>query len=289
MSAGSTGTRQGLGVAEVTTTVPGTGNGRAGQDVVVDVRDGSRVAAVAAALTDLRALVASLSADEVQRATGCPGWTVFDVVAHCVSLESLLAGEPHPDHDLEVEPAHVHDDTGRFMEVLVDAWRDRTFADLAADLGRVFDARQHQLSRLSDLSGELQGFAGPMPARSLVGMRTFDLWIHEQDIRRAVRRPGGMQTEPAAVVARRMRRGLEAVLPQRIDRGCLELTVTGDKTWRSSIHCGDGDTVRVSIPFAALVPIVAGRDDAPDPATAARIDGDLHLAACMLTNLVITP
>lgn len=257
----------------------------------MDGRDGERVAAVAAALADLERVVMGLDVDDAARRTGCPGWNVFDVVAHCVSLESLLAGDAHPDHELEVEPDHVRTETNRFMEVLVDARREMAFDDLRAEMVDVFGRRQHQLAVLHDLDVEVPSFVGTGQARQLLGARTFDLWVHEQDLRRAVGRPGGCDTEPATASALRIVRGLESVLPQRMGEhaGELELVVTGPQPSTTTIILGGGhDRLRMTIDFADLVPIACGREDAPDPASVAVIEGDTSMAARVLTSMVIT-
>lgn len=271
------------------TTVDMFGPGDAMQVPMVDTRDAGRVAAASAALADLEAVVLDLDHAAAGTPTGCPGWTVFDIVAHCVSMESLIAGDPVPDHELEVEPDHVQNDTSRFIEVLLDARRDADFDTLRKDMSETFRRRQDQLAQLTDLDADVHGFVGPVAARRLLGMRTFDLWVHEQDIRRAVGRPGGFGTEAAAVVGRRLPRGLAAVLPQRVTGGSLELVVTGAQPSRTSVDLGDGDArVAMTISFEDLVPIATGRDDASDPAAVAEIDGDAAMAARILTSLVVT-
>lgn len=248
--------------------------------------------AVAAALADVEKLVHDLSDEDATRRTGCPGWSVFDVVAHCVSLESLLAGDPDPDHEIEVIPDHVRTDSHRFMEVLVDARRDLTFDELVAQVGQVFDRRQQQLAVIEDLDVQVTWFAGTTSTRSMLERRTFDMWAHEQDIRRATGRPGGLASEPAVAALRTMLRGLAAFLPARMPphAGTLDLIITGEQSSATTIRLGDGaESVRLSIPFADLVPLVCGRDDAGDPASVAVIEGDTSLASVILTSLSITP
>lgn len=248
--------------------------------------------AVAAALADMERLVHDLTPEDATRRTGCPGWNVFDIVAHCVSLESLLAGDPDPDHEIEVVPDHVRGDSNRFLEVLVDARRDLAFDDLARQLREVFHRRQRQLAVLEDLDVEVGWFAGRTSTRSMLLRRTFDLWAHEQDIRRATGRPGGLASEPAACALTSILRGLASHLPKRMPEhaGTLDLIITGEQSSATTIILGDGsESVRLSIPFADLVPLVCGRDDAADPAAVAVIEGDTALASVILTSLSITP
>jgi uncharacterized protein (TIGR03083 family) len=58
--------------------------------------------------TSLSALVEELDEDQWHRPTGCAGWDVKDQVAHVVSLEGLLAGDPYPSgHELPDDLQHV--------------------------------------------------------------------------------------------------------------------------------------------------------------------------------------
>ena len=56
----------------------------------------------------------------------CPGWTAGDVVAHVLSLESEMHGDPLPDHEPDwAALPHVTNDFSRYTEVPVDWYRSK--------------------------------------------------------------------------------------------------------------------------------------------------------------------
>ena len=60
--------------------------------------------------------------DDWEIASPCPGWSVSDLVAHIIDLESQLAGDPQPEHTPDWSSlTHVSSDFGRFNEIGVDA------------------------------------------------------------------------------------------------------------------------------------------------------------------------
>ena len=123
-------------------------------------------------------------------ASPCPGWSVSDLVAHIIDFESQLAGDPQPEHTPDWSSlSHVSSDFGRFTEIT-------TFG--GANLTRV--CWKNSLTVTPALSNDLAHFP-PMPpfpgfashpSPRLLGMHTFDVWVHEQDIRMAVEQPGNM-------------------------------------------------------------------------------------------------
>ena len=64
--------------------------------------------------------------DDWEIASPCPGWSVSDLVAHIIDLESQLAGDPQPEHTPDWSSlSHVSSDFGRFTEIGVDYRRGR--------------------------------------------------------------------------------------------------------------------------------------------------------------------
>jgi uncharacterized protein (TIGR03083 family) len=106
-------------------------------------------------------------------------------------IEARLLGRPAPDHELPDDMPHVKNDFGRSNEVFVDARRSWSGADVLAEFHDVTRARVEQLRDPGhDFGAESFTPVGPGTVRDLLPFRVFDAWVHEQDIRSAVGRPG---------------------------------------------------------------------------------------------------
>lgn len=137
--------------------------------------------------------------EDLARPTECPGWTVHDQISHVVGVESWLEG--HQDPRVEMPPyEHIRNDLGKRVEYAVEVRRGRTGKEVVAELENVLAQRLSTL-RSSALTGSstTAGPFGPDQAGTVVLMRTFDVWVHEQDIRAALGRPGNLGS-PAATV-----------------------------------------------------------------------------------------
>lgn len=141
--------------------------------------------------TSIDELCSSLTEDEWKRPTGCPGWSVQDNVSHLVDFEAFALGRPRPDHQV-ADLGHTRNDMGKGNEVGVDARRRLPGAEVLAEYREVTAARLDQLRALrdTDLDAEAMTPIGPGTVRDLLTLRVMDTWSHEQDIRRALGRPG---------------------------------------------------------------------------------------------------
>ena len=63
----------------------------------ISTAEGFRTA-YAEIFSDVGALAEALDDERAMLATGCPGWTVRDHVAHVTDLESILVGRTRADH-----------------------------------------------------------------------------------------------------------------------------------------------------------------------------------------------
>lgn len=145
-------------------------------------------------------LCSDLPAGQWDLPTGCPGWTVKDQLSHLVDYEARALGRPAPRHEPGPLP-HVKNEMGRANEVGVDARRAMSGAAVLDEFGQVTAQRLAQLRRLTpgDLAAQTTTPAGPGTVADLLTLRVMHSWSHEQDIRRAVGRPG--HTEGPAVEA----------------------------------------------------------------------------------------
>ena len=123
--------------------------------------------------------------------TDCPGWTVQDNVAHLIDYESRMMSRPPPDHT-PPERTHVKNDLGKRNEIWIDWYRTKTGAEV---LSAYRDVIRDRLQGLPTLTPDQLVAPSPAsvrgePLESHLQRRVVDCWAHEQDIRRAVSRPG---------------------------------------------------------------------------------------------------
>ena len=254
----------------------------------------------------LRSLVAlgdSLSPADWERSTDCPGWSVRDQFSHVVGVESELLGEPPPDH-VAPEAAHLRDDVGRRLERAVNYRRARPGPEVLAELREVALRRVEALRAEPPAAEEVLAspLGGTVPAERLLPLRVFDTWVHEQDVRRAVGRPGNL-TGPAAEISRaQIVRSLPRVVAKVAGAppgSAVLLEVTGPGACTAGVVVGpdgrgtladvapDAATVRLGMDGETFLRLSAGR------CVPAHVEvdasGDLALAARILDALAITP
>jgi uncharacterized protein (TIGR03083 family) len=147
-------------------------------------------------------LARACSEEDLARPTECPGWTVHDQISHVAGVEAWLAG--HKDPRVEVPPyEHISNNLGKKVEHAVEVRRGRTGAEVLAELETVISERL-SLLRIPELTDTsiIAGPFGPDQAVTVLLLRTFDVWTHEQDIRSALDRPGNLDSPAAAVCVR---------------------------------------------------------------------------------------
>jgi uncharacterized protein (TIGR03083 family) len=141
-------------------------------------------------------LLEDLTAEEWQRPTVCPGWRVHDVTAHVVhdhlrklsrSRDGQAAPGPGPGEDL---PRFLHRVNQEFVDV-ASRWSPRVLIDLLGHLGPQLD----QFWGALDMGqpGEPVSWAAPgvpAPAWLDVAREYTEYWVHQQQVRDAVSRPG---------------------------------------------------------------------------------------------------
>lgn len=132
-----------------------------------------------------------LSEQDWKRPTDCPGWSVQDHVSHMAGSESALLGRPVPDHT-PGDLSHVRNPIGQANEVQVDYRRSWPGERVLEEFGELTAERLGAMRSWSeeDFSKESWTPIGPGTVRDFIGIRIFDAWVHEQDIRRALGRAG---------------------------------------------------------------------------------------------------
>ena len=151
------------------------------------------VAALGEVWASLSDVLGELSVGEWELPSPLPGWSVQDNVAHIVGTEAMLAGEPGPDVEIDREAnAHVRNDIGAFNEQWVESLRAVPPNEVLSRFRELTAARLAALEQMSDDDWNAESFtpAGKDTYGRFMQIRVFDCWLHEQDVRDAVGRPG---------------------------------------------------------------------------------------------------
>jgi uncharacterized protein (TIGR03083 family) len=250
-------------------------------------------------------LCASLPEEAWSTATQCPAWTVQDQVAHVIGTESFLAGRPGPvATEPPVEAPHVKNQIGIANEAWVESLRPRSPAEVLGILRDVLGERRRQLAeRSTDGFDELgPSPVGKVPYREFMNVRVMDIWVHEQDVRRAVGRPGNRTGAVAEAAIGRFVPAMAFVVGKKAaapDGSSVSFVLTGESARHFDVEVGDGratvvevgnDQPSVTLTMAAETwwCLSMGRWDGP---TARRqglvtIDGDEALGERVIDNLV---
>ena len=162
-------------------------------------------------------LCGSLSDQDWATATDCPGWSVQDQLSHLVGSETRLLGRPAPDHRPN-DLSHTKNESGARNEVLVDWRRSWPGPRVLKEFCEVTGLRLEILRAMGsgDFEVETQTPIGPGTVRDLLAIRIFDAWVHEQDMRRAVNRPGHLEGPVAEHAMGRMAMAMPYVIGRKV-------------------------------------------------------------------------
>nr|WP_062331296.1 maleylpyruvate isomerase family mycothiol-dependent enzyme [Herbidospora sakaeratensis] len=199
-------------------------------------------------------LLDGLSPDGWTRPTGCPGWDVHDVVAHVLhdyarrlsgSRDGHRGGGFLPGETLPVFLARVNDEFVRAAR----AFSPAVLIDQIRHLGVQLDAywAGKDLDGPADLDVSWAATDLPSPAWLDVAREYTEFWVHQQQIRDAVSRPGALGEELAGPVMDTFARALPFALRGlvRAEGTSVVLTVGGREwpaVWRAGRwRMGAGD------------------------------------------------
>jgi uncharacterized protein (TIGR03083 family) len=147
-------------------------------------------------------LLSELPAEQWKLPTALPGWTVHDVVAHIVGGELGLDGrQPPATSDVRSLP-HVHNDIAAVNELYVEWLRADSPAQLHQRYRDIIAKRTQTLREMPPEAFDAPSWtpSGQDTFARYMRIRLFDCWMHEQDVRDAVGRPGNESGQCAEVV-----------------------------------------------------------------------------------------
>ncbi|SCL16282.1 TIGR03083 family protein [Micromonospora rhizosphaerae] len=166
--------------------------------------------------------------------TECPGWSVKDVYSHLIGGELwMAAGHPRPERGI----AHIADEP-------VAARRHTSPPKVLDELREVYRQRCAQTAEVPP-DPEQPAFTAwgqPVPLGTLWRHRAFDVWVHEQDIRRAVGRPGNLDSPGARIACGQFISALPVVVAKRAGApsgSVVRFSVAGPIAFDHSVLVGD--------------------------------------------------
>lgn len=255
------------------------------------------------AINDFLALLEEIPTEAWSTATDLAGWDVRAVASHVAHLEGILAGGPEETADVG-EPPHVSGFMGLYTEIGVVTRRDHTPDQIINEI-RASATRRHT-SLLADPPTD--GTAKPEPifggvpwdCNTLLRNRPLDIWMHEQDVRRAVGQPGGMDTASAKHTAEYLAESLGFVVAKRVGAPpgttvVLEMagidpcafTVNDQNRGERLTEIPAEPTVRLRTDRASYIVLAGGRCDVKPGAV--EFAGDAELGQRIIDNLATTP
>ncbi|HET6152645.1 MAG TPA: maleylpyruvate isomerase family mycothiol-dependent enzyme [Marmoricola sp.] len=255
------------------------------------------------AITELVALARAIPEDQWDLPTDLEGWSVKDNVAHTAHLESVLAGGPEETLAVDTAP-HIKDIGGFYTEQGVLARRDKDMPALADEIERSAATRYAELRADPPTDGKAAPPRTPAGIgwnnQTLLSNRPLDVWMHEQDVRRAIGVPGGYGTAAARHTIRQFGGALPMVLGKRVAPPAgtsVQLDVTDARqSWTAMIgedgragivEAVDAPTVRIRVSAEDFIVLAGGRRslDVTSPA----YDGDAALGHAVLASFCVTP
>lgn len=251
-------------------------------------------------------LCESFTEREWKLPTDCPGWTVQDNLAHLIDYESRMMQRQPPTHTPPDWP-HIKNELGRRNEICIDWYRFKSGAEVLAAYRDIIAERLRALPTLTP-----EQLRAPSPAsrrgddlESHLQRRIVDCWAHEQDIRRAVSRPGHQTGPVVEHVMARMLAEMGPVVGRRAEApegSTAVFDVTGPYQTSLALQVKDGEatpchpsptppTVRLSLDSETFMCLVFGRWQPDKVLESGRVlfAGDRPLGYRIVRHMAVTP
>lgn len=246
-------------------------------------------------------LCAGLSEDQWNAPTDVPGWTVKDNLSHIVGFERQLVGYPATKHEAP-KFDYIRNALGESNERDVDLRRSHTGGQVYDEFRVITSMR---LKALRDYADEDFNITVPTPLGEstlvdFLRIRVVDAWAHEQDIRRALDKPGALSNPSAKHSLNRFIGTLPYIVAKKAQAPNASMVVFEIDGWDEPLGVqvigGRGEllditidpTVTISLDLKAFIALVNGRWDTERAlAEGVKLDGDPELARRVLDNMNI--
>jgi uncharacterized protein (TIGR03083 family) len=228
------------------------------------------------------------------------GWTVQDNLAHLIGTERMLQGLPAAEPP-DAVGEHVRNPIGQYNEAEVEARRSHSGAGVLREWNALVDLRVETLRNADDqyFAKEMPTPTGPGTMADFLHVRVLDCWIHEQDMRRAVDRPGHQGGPAAEHTIDRLLRTIPIVIGKRAatpEGRAVVIDIIGDVTRHVVCEVNGGRAAIVaeaaSDPLAtvtldsdAFLVLATGRQAATAIASRITLSGDEALGQLVVDNL----
>ena len=248
----------------------------------------------------MTALGETLTETEWKTPTACPGWSVQDNFSHIIGTERALGGlggTTHKATDLK----YVKNPIGEMNEHEVDSRRHLSgsqvlneFKEIAALRKTFFDSAPE-----SYFTDEAMTPIGKAPMAVFLSIRAMDSWVHEQDIRRAINKPGNQGSLCAELSVDRLIRTLPMVIGKRAKapEGSVSIvTITGPVQRKIVITVKDGraaivensntaPTVEIDFDSNTFIELATGRATSDELRKKIKFGGDIALGELIVGAL----
>jgi uncharacterized protein (TIGR03083 family) len=219
-------------------------------------------------------LGATLDETDWKTPSELPGWTVQDNLSHIIGTERTMRGDPTPDNH-PARTDHLRNPIGELNEHWVEHYRERPGAEVLEEFRRLASER---LAELAALPAERFDEIGPTPVgqapfREFLAVRVMDSWIHEQDMRRVLDRPGHQHGDAVDHSVARLVKAMPYVVGKQVgapDGTSVVFTITRDDD-----------------PPMSVVVVVEGRAglvEQPPPEPSATLAMDLNTFVALTTG-----
>jgi uncharacterized protein (TIGR03083 family) len=250
-------------------------------------------------------LLSAVSDEQWQAPSVLPCWRVQDVIAHLIGTESMLLGIRSPEADIDLfSLPHVRNEIGALNERWVRHFARRSGRELLGRFRVVTDDRRKQLAETTNEEwvSITPTPAGPDTYGRFMRIRTFDCWMHEQDIRESL----GIRTADDILGGDSARLALDeltanmgyivAKLGGAPDGSRIAIELTGplQRTIRVTVD-GRGRVVKnfddrpataaISLDGVLFTRLVGGRTTASQHRGAIELDGDTAVAQRIVDRL----
>ena len=212
---------------------------------VIDRRPRHAVAVLDEQFDAVVALAEGLGARRLGPADRLPGLVGARTTScHVIGIEAMLLGRPTPEVTLPDDLPHVRNDFGRVNEQWIEAYRERSTTEVLADLREVIAERRAALAGMDQAAFDAESFtpAGPTATGGSCAIRVMDMWMHEQDIREAVGRPGHEDGQAPQAALDEMTAVLGYVVGKRAGAppgSRVRFELTGSMARRVDVEVGD--------------------------------------------------
>jgi len=245
--------------------------------------------------TALSALGDELTESQWKSPTDLPGWTVQDNLSHLIAIERSMHGLARTEHRA-TDLGNVRNPIGEANEHEVDSRRGLRGEAVLAEWNEIAGLRTAALRAADDEYFDAPAMTptGPGTVADFLSIRVLDCWVHEQDMRRAVGRPGHLSGAAAEHTIDRLLRTIPIVVGKRAatpEGGAVVLEI-GDGVERRVVcevtggraSLVDAPTTEplatISLDTESFLVLATGRRTA-DQVTAS-VTGDADLAARIL-------